>query len=112
MFRRIVGRHLLVAVFGLLCATPVFAETPVAADGSAPPETRHHLFHHCFAHHNGYSCGTFHSEATFVFGSCRSFFGEPCMAGPQPILLPPGYVPPPGFLPGSPGAKKPGCACP
>jgi hypothetical protein len=51
----------------------------------------------CWASHNGYSCSSFRSEATFLFGSCRAFYGEPCIKGPPP---PPwaddGNVPPRG----------------
>lgn len=35
----------------------------------------------CWTHHNRFSCGTFKSEMRFLFGSCRSFFGEPCLKG-------------------------------
>ncbi len=38
----------------------------------------------CWASHNGYSCGSFQSESVFIFGSCRAFFGEPCLNGPPP----------------------------
>src|SRR5947209_13372277 len=38
----------------------------------------------CWASHNGYSCGSAKSECIFVFGSCRQFFGEPCLKGPPP----------------------------
>ena len=39
----------------------------------------------CYAHHNDYSCGSLHSECTFLFGSCRQFYGEPCLKGPPPL---------------------------
>jgi hypothetical protein len=38
----------------------------------------------CWADFNGYSCGSLASEAHFLFGSCRTFFGEPCAPGPPP----------------------------
>lgn len=43
----------------------------------------------CWASFNGYTCGSCRSEMTFIFGSCRSFFGEPCLNGPPPSPLPP-----------------------
>jgi hypothetical protein len=53
----------------------------------------------CWSHHNMYTCGSFQSEFTFVFGSCRQFFGEPCLPGPPIPPMPPGYGPPPSYLP-------------
>jgi hypothetical protein len=57
----------------------------------------------CATHHNRFSCGTLQSELRFLFGSCRAFFGEPCLKRPQPIpsptadlRLPYGAVPPGG----------------
>jgi len=50
----------------------------------------------CWSHHNYYGCSSWKSEGTFIFGSCRSFFGEPCLAGPPQPPYPPGYEPPPG----------------
>jgi len=38
----------------------------------------------CWADFNGYSCGSLDSECKFIFGSCRTFFGEPCAPGPPP----------------------------
>jgi hypothetical protein len=60
----------------------------------------------CWTHHDQFGCSSFWSEFRFVFGSCRSFFGEPCAQGPPRIPVPPGYVPPqgppaPGYLPAS-----------
>jgi hypothetical protein len=40
----------------------------------------------CWQHHScDFSCSTFHSEFTFVFGSCREFFGEPCLKEPPRV---------------------------
>ncbi len=47
----------------------------------------------CWSHHNYYGCSSWKSEATFVFGSCRAFFGEPCLPGPPQAPVPPGYAP-------------------
>jgi hypothetical protein len=33
----------------------------------------------CGQHHNWYGCGGWHAQNVFVFGSCRTFFGEPCL---------------------------------
>jgi hypothetical protein len=59
----------------------------------------------CWAHHNTLGCGSCQSELAFLFGSCRTFFGEPCFKGPPPPPWPPGFGA--GFGPG-PG----GCGCP
>src|SRR5258708_2497549 len=36
----------------------------------------------CWASHNGYGCGNFRSDATFIFGGCRAFYGQACLKGP------------------------------
>src|SRR5947209_11225228 len=33
----------------------------------------------CYTHHNTLGCGNFPSEMAFIFGSCRTFYVEPCM---------------------------------
>lgn len=33
----------------------------------------------CGQHHDWYGCGGWHAQCTFAFGSCRTFFGEPCL---------------------------------
>jgi hypothetical protein len=43
----------------------------------------------CWASFNNPGCGSLRSEIAFIFGSCRNFFGEPCLAGPPPSPLPP-----------------------
>jgi hypothetical protein len=35
----------------------------------------------CFATHNTVGCTSLGAELTFIFGSCRAFFGEPCAPG-------------------------------
>ena len=42
----------------------------------------------CYTTHNVPGCGSLHSELTFIFGSCRQFFGEPCFARPLPYPAP------------------------
>jgi hypothetical protein len=37
----------------------------------------------CYSTHDSPGCGSLHSELTFIFGSCRSFFGEPCQPYPR-----------------------------
>ena len=39
----------------------------------------------CWASHNGFGCGNLRSDATFVFGSCRAYFGQACLKGPPPV---------------------------
>lgn len=54
----------------------------------------------CWGSFNSFSCGSLRSELAFIFGSCRTFFGEPCLKGAPPSPLPPwagsesGYHPP------------------
>jgi hypothetical protein len=36
----------------------------------------------CWSHHNLFGCGSIKSDLTFMFGSCRTFFGEPCLSPP------------------------------
>lgn len=38
----------------------------------------------CWTTHNQFGCSSLHSEGTFIFGSCRAFFGQPCLKGPPP----------------------------
>jgi hypothetical protein len=61
---------------------------------------------YCWSHHNSVGCGSWKAEWDFLWGSCRTFYGEPCFKGPPP---PPnylyyGYAPPP--------APPSGCRCP
>jgi hypothetical protein len=64
----------------------------------------------CWAHHNGLGCGNIKSECNFIFGSCRTFYGEPCFRGPPPPPVPPGYP----YGPGAPGGRGASgdCRCP
>jgi hypothetical protein len=51
--------------------------------------------HECYTHHNSdFKCGSWRSETTFIFGSCRAFFGDPCFDGPPGD----GSCPPRGHL--------------
>jgi hypothetical protein len=54
---------------------------------------RYHRPLGCWASFNGYSCSSVHSELAFLFGSCRTFYGEPCLKGPPPSALPPWMAP-------------------
>lgn len=36
----------------------------------------------CWSHHTQMGCGSFCSEFRFIFGSCRSFFGDRCIPNP------------------------------
>jgi hypothetical protein len=70
---------------------------------------RYHRPLGCWASFNGYGCSSLKSECAFVFGSCRTFYGEPCLKGPPPSPLPPWA----GQPPAAPGATPPppGCGC-
>jgi hypothetical protein len=56
---------------------------------------------YCYAHFNDYSCGSLSSDINFMFGSCRTFYGERCLKGPPPY-------PVPGFDPVAAGIEEPG----
>lgn len=62
----------------------------------------------CWSHHNSVGCGNFKSEFVFIFGSCRSFYGEPCLQKPVPPTVPPGSWP--GYGYGQQGSGD--CRCP
>jgi hypothetical protein len=84
----------------------------------------------CWASFNSYSCSSLKSELGFVFGSCRTFYSEPCLKGAPPSPLPPwvgaasGYrqyppwgYPPPGYFaegtyPRYGAEAQRGCGCP
>ena len=67
----------------------------------------------CWASFNGYGCQSLHSTGAFIFGSCRTFYGEPCLKGAPPSALPPWAGPESGYPAGAAGAPpaKRGCAC-
>ncbi len=73
-----------------------------------------------WASFNSYGCTSLHARLAFVFGSCRTFYGEPALKGPPPSPLPPwvgpygkgpvpGQPPDPAIPTGSvvPGARMP-----
>jgi hypothetical protein len=64
----------------------------------------------CWAHHNSVGCGNFFSEFNFIFGSCRTFYGETCFKGPPPQPMPAGYWYGQGYPYGP--AEPRGCRCP
>ena len=151
MSRTFVARCLIAAVLGWSAqagaaraigpGSPEFPKTPPAATELPPgyppvdnSPSRHPFLDFCrrgrplgcWASFNGYGCSSLHSELAFVFGSCRTFYAEPCLKGAPPSALPPwsgiesGYYPggaaTPGLgLPqrqGVPPAGQPGCRCP
>jgi hypothetical protein len=40
----------------------------------------------CWATHESMGCGSCKAERIFMFGSCREFFGEPCLQTAPPPL--------------------------
>ena len=78
------------------CGAPEAGQAPGAAERHGWSIMPYHLrdwWHNhehwcCWAHFNGYSCSSLASEYAFVFGSCRTFYGEPCMKGPPPPAYP------------------------
>jgi hypothetical protein len=39
----------------------------------------------CFATHNSVGCGSLKAECVYMFGSCRAFYGEPCLPPPPGV---------------------------
>jgi hypothetical protein len=48
---------------------------------------------HCWADHNLPTCTSCKATCVFIFGSCRWFFGEPCLSTRPLVPVPPGYQP-------------------
>jgi hypothetical protein len=58
----------------------------------------HHFGIHCWSDHTLPICGNGHAQLVFIFGSCKGFFGEPCLGKKPLVPVPPGYEPfPYGF---------------
>ncbi len=108
-----------------LYGTPEFPRTPPGAtelppghppvDNSPSKNPLHDWWHRgrplgCWASFNGYGCSSFHSEMAFIFGSCRTFFSEPCLKGAPPSAQPPWAGQESGYYPG--GAAVPGLGLP
>jgi hypothetical protein len=106
-------RGLLAAVVGLgVWAGLARSEEQILAPSEmpkppAPPITRWFQRHHCCcaSHHNDLGCTSGKADFMFIFGSCRTFYLEPCPQGPTPYR----YAPPKATNPGSPTPG--GCGC-
>ena len=60
--------------------TPAGRVLPLAnRQDSAMRDRLHRLGYACGQHLDWYGCGGWHAQNTFVLGSCRTFFGEPCL---------------------------------
>ena len=55
----------------------------------------------CASHHNDLGCTSGIADCKFIFGSCRTFWSEPCPQGPSPY----NFVPPQSTKP-APQSKK------
>ena len=129
-------RYLLAGVaLALVCADPANAQSPDAPATPPFPKTPAHAtelppgyppvdsskvarplqaWHRegrplgCWASFNGYSCTSLKSTLVFTFGSCRDFYGEPCLKGAPPSALPPwaGRQPAPGGPAGKAGCTS------
>ncbi len=62
----------------------------------------------CWDTHNSVGCGNITTDLTFMFGSCRQFFGEPCMLPPPPGSPGRPVIPGSGSGSGPGGATDPG----
>jgi hypothetical protein len=111
------------APYGTLTGTPINNPyssyspigPPVEWVPFTPPDSHPHLWRgpvvtwarrcvSCWSHHNLYGCSSCTAQATFLFGSCRDYFGDPCRKAPPPLLAPAGYA---GLQPGGYGGLQP-----
>jgi hypothetical protein len=78
---------------------PNYPTLPVATETSRPVRVwMQKCGIGCWSHLSSVGCGSLRADWEFVFGSCRTFFGEPCQHGPQRV--PPGEpMPPPNLAP-------------
>ena len=63
---------------GILSAGRGVLQPSANPDGSMRDFFHRHGYG-CGQHLDWYGCGGWHAQNTFVFGSCRTFFGEPCL---------------------------------
>jgi len=73
-------------------------------DEPPPRKGVHKLLHcpgGCYANVNTIGCSSCKAECAWIFGSCRTFFGEPCLRRP-PLPVTAGPL----------GLGGPGCGCP
>ncbi len=62
-----------------------YAAAPISAADVNKGPIKSSLNRHgscCFATHNSPGCSSSYAQYIFIFGSCRQFFGEPCLAYP------------------------------
>jgi hypothetical protein len=86
----------------IMPSAPMIQAEPILAPESAwivapcnqcaSSESHHHPILHwlrhpcgCWATVDSVGCSSLKAECTFLFGSCRRFYGEPCLKGPPPI---------------------------
>jgi len=77
---------------------PVWIPPDLFDEGPNPP--RKHKWC-CYATINSVGCGSLKAECTYIFGSCRKFYGEPCYPKPAGSSAYGGY-----------GPGRAGCSCP
>ena len=106
-------RRALFATFAVLAlaAGSVSAQQPALPNNDAPdpylqpPPGKANWLTACFqrhncacaSHHNDTGCTSGMADCKFIFGSCRTFWMEPCPQGPSPYK----YVPPQSTKPPS-----------
>ncbi len=113
MIRRLLQRAFLVGMFsawasfgtaradGPPAPVPLPGPSCATCDSQAAGEQKHSLkekLHshpicswvkrefHCYGDFDNMYCGSGKSECKFIFGSCRDFFGDPCLKGPPPPI--------------------------
>lgn len=64
-------------------AAPTATYQEGVAEMPAPSQGRFRTFFNkhglcCASHFEWFGCASFHSQMTFMFSGCRTFFGEPC----------------------------------
>ena len=72
------------------CAGAATVNAAVGGPVAGPAPVSNRPFQRCLNRHglacasdfNQLGCGNLHSELAFIFGSCRTFFGQPCYPNP------------------------------
>jgi len=95
LFALIGGLALLAGTANAQYSSPVNMDAPDPWLEPPPPAPRFKAYFQrrnccCASHHDDLGCTSGDADCKFIFGSCRTFWSEPCPQGPSPY----NYVPP------------------
>lgn len=62
---------------------PMFIGQPLDVAEIPPPNLLNRTGLACYTNQNSPGCSNLRRDLLFIFGSCRSFFGEPCLPHPN-----------------------------